>query len=85
MVDDLNNGGEAALVDTLVEEDYTADLDQPPGARCDVGVTHFVGCAVMLIRSSKRAWEVSQAYRKGCAVVSSRSLVLDVGSGIWSV
>ena len=68
MVDDLDNGGKTALVDTLVEEDYTADLDQPPGARCDVGVTHFVGCAVVLIRSRKRAWKVSQAYRKGCAV-----------------
>lgn len=64
VVDDLDNGGEAALVDTLVEEDDTADLDQPPCARCDVGVTHFVGCAVDIIRWCKRAWKVSQAYRK---------------------
>ena len=43
VVDDLDDGSQAALVDTLVEEDHTADLDQPPGARCDIGVTHFVG------------------------------------------
>lgn len=49
VVNDLDNGGETALVDTLVEEDDTADLDQPPGARCDVGVTHFVGYAVDLL------------------------------------
>jgi hypothetical protein len=46
VVDDLDDGSQTALVNTLVEEDDTADLDQPPGARCDVGVTHFVDCAV---------------------------------------
>jgi hypothetical protein len=50
VVDDLNDGGEPALVLAFVEEDDTADLDQPPGARCDIGVTHFVGmcCTQML-------------------------------------
>ena len=43
VVNDLDNGSETALEWTLVEEDHTADLDQPPGARCDFGVTHFVG------------------------------------------
>jgi hypothetical protein len=43
VVDDLDDGSQATLVDTLVEEDHAADLDQPPGARCDIGVTHFVG------------------------------------------
>jgi hypothetical protein len=42
VVNDLDNGSEAALVLALVEENHTADLDQPPGARCDFGVTHFV-------------------------------------------
>ena len=45
VVNDLDNGSQATLVLALVEEDHTADLDQPPGARCDFGVTHFVGCA----------------------------------------
>ncbi len=42
VVNDLDDDSEAALELTLVEEDHTADLDQPPGARCDFGVTHFV-------------------------------------------
>ena len=45
VVNDLDNGSQATLVLALVEEDHTANLDQPPGARCDFGVTHFVGCA----------------------------------------
>lgn len=63
VVDDLDNGGEAALVDTLVEEDDTADLDQPPGTRCDVGVTHFVDCAAINVRSCKE--RVSYRRRTG--------------------
>jgi hypothetical protein len=42
VVNDLDDDSEAALVLTLVEEDNTANLYQPPGARCNFGVTHFV-------------------------------------------
>lgn len=45
VVNDLDDGSKATLVLTLVEEDHTADLDQPPGARGNFCVTHFVGCA----------------------------------------
>ena len=74
VVNDLDNGGETALVDTLVEEDDAADLDQPPGTRCDVGVTHFVGYAVELLgrvkecgryrrRTERMCWKVSLSCR----------------------
>ena len=42
VVDDLDDDSEAALECTLVEENHAADLYQPPGTRCNFGVTHFV-------------------------------------------
>lgn len=70
VVDDLDNGGQTTLVDTLVEEDDTADLDQPPGARCDVGVTHFVDCAVVLLGRVKERGRYRRRTGKDVLVVS---------------
>ena len=41
--DDLNDGGYPSIVLAAAEDDDAADLDQPPGARCDISVTHFDG------------------------------------------
>ena len=43
VVDDLDDGGYPSIVLAAAENDDAADLDQPPGARCDIGVTHFDG------------------------------------------
>jgi hypothetical protein len=43
VVDDLNDGGYPSIVLAAAEDDDAADLDQPPGARCDISVTHFDG------------------------------------------
>lgn len=41
MVDDLDNGGQAASVRTLLDQDNTADLDEAPVGSDDADVTHF--------------------------------------------
>ena len=41
VVDDLHDGGYPSVVLAAAEDDDTADLDQPPRARCDISVTHF--------------------------------------------
>lgn len=43
VVDDLDDGGYPSIVLAAAEDDDAADLDQPPGARCDISVTHFDG------------------------------------------
>lgn len=40
VVDDLDDGGELALIGALSEEDDTADLDEPPLRCLDLCVTH---------------------------------------------
>lgn len=46
VVDDLDNGGELALVGTASEENDTANLDQTPGGGDDGCVSHCDLCAV---------------------------------------
>lgn len=45
VVDDFHDGRQPTLVRAGAEQHDAADLDQPPLARCDIGVTHFdEGC-----------------------------------------
>lgn len=56
MVDDLDNGGQAAGVRTLLDQDDTADLNEAPLGSRDGRVTHFRRssvCGGILIRKDK--------------------------------
>lgn len=73
VVDDLDNGGQAAGVRTLLDQDDTANLNEAPLGSRDGRVTHFRRssvCGGILIRRTVR---LSRRYKEEKAV--SRTVV----------